>query len=470
MSSTIMADWISGFRLDHAGEAASKKARELWFDFLGVLIGGLAREESGRVAAVWAAGQTPFQPPAAGGARLFLPGAPRATSELAAFVHGAAGHSLEMDDTHNASSLHPGVVAIPAAMAVAEEFNRSAREMIEAIVVGYEVALRIGEAAGPSALYARGFHPTAVVGAFASAAVAGKLMKLDRDRLVSALGLAWSFASGNMSFQTEGSWAKRMQVGHACQMGVQAARLAAMGAPGPAGALDAGGFFVSYAGAFNREALREGLGARVKIGEVSIKPYACCRYNQGPVDLLIGMRENDHLKPGSVLSVTINIPKTGMPLVAEPIERKREPRDAVEAQFSLPYSAAVALLAGAAGPEQYGEPWLSDPRVRALARRVVCEPDPRVEALYPAKWATRVVVLTKGGHELRESAEFSLGDPQKPMKAEQLIAKFNAIAGPALEDGAAENILEAIMECEAEKAAAVLEGVSGRLRAAGWSA
>lgn len=460
MSSSLLADWACDFRLDHAGEAADKKTRELLYDFLGTLIGGFAREESARVAAAWAVGQYPHN--GAKGARLLTPEGPRLPSELTAFAHGVAGHSLEMDDVHNASSLHPAVVVIPPALAVAEEFDRSFRELLEAIIVGYEIALRVGEAAGPAALYSRGFHPTAVCGVFAAAAAAGKLMKLDRERMIHALGLAWGFSSGNMSFQTQGSWAKRMQVGHACQAGVQAARLAALGATGPAGALDPSGFFAAYAGGCDRNAMRRELGEKVKIGETSIKPYACCRYNQGPVDLALKARETDNLKPDAALSITVNIPKAGMPLVAEPIERKREPRDPVEAQFSLPYSVAVALVAGAAGPDQYAEPWLSDPRVRALARRVTCEPDPRVEALYPARWATRMTVMTKGGFELRESAEFCLGDPQAPLRAEGLRGKFDAITAGALAGGSGEAIMAALQEFESEKATALLDLLTGR--------
>lgn len=471
MQAERLAEWISAYELSaadllpEAGVKPRPRVHDFVLDYLGVLLAGAAREESARVALADAR--------EAGGpeqATLFVSGAPRVSAEAVAFGHGVAAHSIEMDDVHNGSSLHPAVVVIPPAMAVAEERGQSGRDLLEAIVVGYEVAIRVGEIGHPSRIYARGFHPTPVCGIFGSAAAAARLMGLAPAQIVNALGIAWSFAAGNMSFQAEGSWAKRLQVGHAARCGVQAARLAKRGATGPAHVFEAHGFFHGYAGIetdgagaestsrkappFDPEALTRDLGERLRIFETGIKPYACCRYNQTPLDCLLELRQRHQIDPAAIESVDVEIASTGLPLVAVPLERKQSPRDPVEAQFSLPYSAAVALVAGEAGPDQYVQPWLGREDVRSLARRVRVGSSAKIDAQFPARWPSRVKVRLKDGRELEAYSENCLGDPAKPLSKAQLVQKFETLTGGILSSEARQDVLDRVERlAELERAA-----------------
>lgn len=438
-----LADWVVGFRLEHAGDDLREKAKDLLLDHLGVMLAGAAEEESARVAFEYAASLG-----GSGKARLFRRDAPAVSAEAAAFAHATAAHSIEMDDVHNASSLHPGVVSIPAAVALAEECGSTGRDLLQAIIAAYEIVLRVGEAAGPSALYRRGFHPTAVCGVFSSAAAAGKLMGLSARQMLHAFGLAWSFAAGNMSFQTEGSWAKRLQIGNTVRCGVQAARLASLGATGPSRVFERDGFFQSYSGEFHEEKLVGGLGDRLKLEEVGIKPFACCRYNQTPVDGLLELRAKHHLKPEEIERIDIEIASTGLPLVAVPADAKRRPAGSVEAQFSLYYSSAVALVAGAAGRDEYREPWLSDPRVLDLASRVHVGSNSEIDRKFPAKWGTKILLRTRAGQTIEHAADDCLGDPEKPLGRAGLIEKFRSLTRNALAPAARDRAVQCVMEID----------------------
>lgn len=426
MNSLELARWCCSPETRMANDAVGIRARELLLDYLGVMIGGAYEEPSARAAIEYAR--------VVGGSAqssLLAGGGLRVSAENAAFAGATAGHSLEMDDVQNASSIHPAVVVIPAALAVAEEVGANGRAFLESIVAGYEVILRVGEAANPTALYAGLFHPTAVCGVFGAAAAAGRLMGLSSDQLAHAFGIAWGFASGNMSFQTEGSWLKRIQVGHASQAGIQAARLASLGAQGPLHVFEQHGFFQNYAGHFDAAKLLPRAGESPKLMEVSIKPYACCRYNQAPVDLALELRA-EGIAHDQIESLDVRIASTGLPLVGTPIGRKRVPADQVEAQFSLPYSVSVALVAGAAGHREYREPWLVDARVRDLCKRVSVGASPDIDAMFPAKWPARITARLKNGATIEKFSTDCLGDPAKPLGREGIERKLLSLVEPAI--------------------------------------
>ncbi len=437
LAAQTLAQWAAQFELGSSHTPALAKTKTHLLDFIGVTLGGLANEESARTAMGYARSQA-----GAPQATLWGSGGIKVPSESAAFAHAVAGHSIEMDDVHNASSLHPGVAVIPSALAVAEETGAIGRALFEAILVGYEIMLRVGEAAGPTAVYRRGFHPTAVCGVFASAAAAGKLMGLSPDQLAHALGLAWSFASGNMSFQTEGSWAKRIQIGNMARGGIQAARLAKMGAIGPARVFESDGFFHGYSGEFHSEKLMSGLGEKgdwlkrsvclspfsPKILECGIKPFACCRYNQTAIDLLIELKNENKIEAEQIESVRIEIPSTGLPLVALPEGNKRTPANRVEAQFSLYYGAAAALVEGDAGYAQYRDELLADPHVLALAKKIEAGSSEAIDRLYPKQWGANVRIILRDGKILERMSAEGLGDPGKPLTQSQLEAKFKNLS------------------------------------------
>ncbi|MGA8761179.1 MAG: MmgE/PrpD family protein [Stellaceae bacterium] len=148
------------------------------------------------------------------------------TPAIAALLNGALGHSLDFDDTHADASLHPSATIVPAAFAVGEMTGASGREVLTAIVAGYEVCCRLGNALDPTSHYARGFHPTATAGTYGAAAAASKLLGLSEAQLISAFGVSGSQAAGSLQFLVNDAWNKRYQVGAAAMNGVIAASLA----------------------------------------------------------------------------------------------------------------------------------------------------------------------------------------------------------------------------------------------------
>ena len=157
----------------------------------------------------------------------------KAAPPYAAIANAAAAHSLELDDVVNEASLHPAVAIITAALAASHIRKCSGKDLIEAIVAGYEVMIRLGISLDPSAHYAQGFHPTGTCGTMGAAITASKILRMDEKAMSNALGIAGSQAAGSMEFLTDGAFTKRFHPGWAAHCGIIAALLAREGFTGP---------------------------------------------------------------------------------------------------------------------------------------------------------------------------------------------------------------------------------------------
>jgi 2-methylcitrate dehydratase PrpD len=347
----------------------------------------------------------------------------------AALANGTAAHALELDDVTTESSLHPGVSCIPAALATAEEQGASPTAMLEAIVAGYEVTMRLGNALNPASAYARGFHPTGVAGVFGAAMAAGRILQLSHEQLTAALGIAGTMASGSLEYLSDGAWTKRLNPGWAAHAGITAAHLALAGFSGPTTVFEGRlGVLRAYSDDPLPERLSEGLGEPLQVMRVSIKPYACCRYNHGLIDCVLSLRREHGLQPEDVESVRLGILSGGALLVAEPIEQKRSPRNVVDAQFSAPYAAAAALVLGSGGLDAFAPSHLSDPRIQELMARTQCYRSASLDAEYPRRWPAEVEFSLRDGRVLRKRIEFATGEPENPMPRAALVQKFVSLA------------------------------------------
>ncbi len=197
----------------------------------------------------------------------------------AALANGTAAHSLELDDVVNEASLHPAVAIIPAAMAAAQLASCSGKEFLAAIVIGYEVAIKLGIALDPAAHYARGFHPTGTCGTMGAAITSAKILGLNQSAMTNALGIAGSMAAGSMEFLSDGSFTKRLHPGWAAHSGMMAALLAGNDFTGPGSIVEGKfGFLHSYSPKSNAEKILKDWGKPYQIMKTSIKPHSCCRY------------------------------------------------------------------------------------------------------------------------------------------------------------------------------------------------
>jgi 2-methylcitrate dehydratase PrpD len=353
----------------------------------------------------------------------------RAVAQYAALANGTSSHAIEMDDVNNEASLHPAVANLPVAWALAELNNTDGRKFIEAIVLGYEVTIRLGKALGPAEHYRRGFHPTATCGAFGATVVAGKVLGLSESQLVNALGIVGSMASGTMECLSEDAWTKKMNPGWSAHNGIIASLMAKKGFRAPSTIIEGHhGFLHMGSDTPKPQKVTEGLGLSYEIVKTSIKPHACCRYKQGPIDAILKIvREND-IKPQDVKSVTLGILKTGIPFVVEPKAVKYSPKSLIEAQFSMPFGAAVALLNGKAGLDEYvPENWES-PKVKKMMERVTCVEDKEIEKDFPEKWPATAKIVTRDGRSFSAKIDYPKGDPANPLSWNELIEKFHELS------------------------------------------
>jgi len=410
--------FCAGLRLDGTPPAVIDKAKELLLDYLGVAYRGMQVESSQAalraVRALSGAGQATVVGEEGG-----------APAAWAALANGTGAHALEMDDVTSKSSLHPGVAVFPAVLALAEELGSTAEEVLVAAIAGYEVMMRVGNALNPASAYRRGFHPTGVAGAFGATMAAGRLLGLGERESVSALGIAGTTAAGSLEYLTDGAWTKRLNAGWAAHCGIVAARLAAEGFTGPASSIE--GPLGLLRGHSDEPWLAEAtahLGESFELLDVSIKPYACCRYNHGLIDCVLRLAREHRLRPDDVEAIELGVLSGGFPLVADPIERKRNPVNVVDAQFSAPFAAAIALVRGSAGLRDYTQANVDDPVVRSVMAKVRCYTDPALDDSYPEQWPAAVSIRLVNGQRLDARESHPLGEPENPVSRAALVQKF----------------------------------------------
>ena len=293
------------------------------------------------------------------------------TAAQAAFANGVLAHSLDYDDTHLPSVLHPSASVVPAALAAAEHAGASGEQVVRAVAVGLEVAVRLGmagydEQLGNSVFFEHGQHATSITGAMGSAVAASLLYGADEKGVVDALGLTASMASGVIEANRTGGTVKRLHCGLAAQAGVTAAQLVRRGFTGPPTVLEGRfGFFEAWLhGQFFPDAVTDGLGDDWSVPGIFFKPYPANHFTHTSIDAGRAFRERG-VRPEDVASITIGAPTAVIRTIGQPIEVKRAPETGYQAQFSGPYAVT-------AGPLRRRR---ARPRPRRLHRRA--RPGPR---------------------------------------------------------------------------------------------
>jgi len=347
----------------------------------------------------------------------------------ATLLNGTFGHSLDFDDTHADSSLHPSAPVVPAALAAAELTGASGADFLAAVVIGFEICCRLGMALDPTEHYARGFHPTATAGTFGAAVAAGRLLGMNAKAMSSALGVAASQASGSLQFLVNGAWNKRYQVGEASMKGLMAATLAAADFVGAEDAIDGKhGFLGGYSDGADPARAVAGLGTVWETLRIGVKPYPACRYTHAAVDGLLALRRDLNLAPDEVEAITVGLHRNGITLVGAPLAEKRRARSVVEGQFSMPFAAAAVLLRGRFGWDDYD--LLGKPETEALAARVDVVRDESLENLRHPFGATLTLRARNIDYRLR--IPDPSGEPETFPDAQAIAAKFRTLAGPVL--------------------------------------
>ncbi len=350
--------------------------------------------------------------------------------EWATLVNGGMAHGLDYDNHHAKGVIHSGSSMVNVALAAGEENNASGKELITAVVVGYEIANRLAMGLGPHSSHEIGSHPTGTCATFAGSAVIGRLRGTDADVIWNAMGLNGSQAAGSMQYVVNGAWNKRMHPGLATHSSFIAVSLAQAGFIG-AGEVFEGeqGFFQGYAKRPTPERALEGLGTEYETMNQAIKPYSLCRYTHQTLELLIGLA-NEGLDSSDVAHIQVDIPTYGLQLVGTPIEAKRNPTSAVDAQFSAPFGAALALTEKRAGMDIFTKvlaDGFSDEFKRIMSVTDVKQADD-LDAIHPEFWPGRVTVQTQGGETIERYAKHMRGEKEIPMSFQEVADKLTELS------------------------------------------
>lgn len=403
------------------------RMRLLLFDYLAIARAGIHIESAQSALAAVGGGRADRSDAAP--AR--IQGAQRFASVAdAAFVNGVSAHGLELDDTHEEASLHPGVAVWPATLALADELGSSVNDVIRSAVIGYDVTCAIGVLVGAAEAYGRGFHPTGIAGIVGAAAACASLAQLDEEQALNTLSVAANMASGSLEFLSDGSWTKRLNAGNAAAQGVRACRLGQAGFRGPATAIEGThGMLVQYGTESSRTReldLQFGSGAR----ETSVKFYPCCRYMHGNIDLLRSLHDElGTLRPQDVERIDVGVIRAGQSLVSIPTAKKLSVNTTVDAQFNMPFGAALALTSGVATLGDFADAPRRATTLKEWLPKVHSYTSERLEAAYPKRWKAEVSVRLSDGSVISRSADAFKGAPGDPASWADIREKATTLIG-----------------------------------------
>ncbi len=430
--------WTSNLRYEAIPPEVIEHAKRCLLDALGCALYG-STQPWGRIAAEVAVELS------GGGPASLWGQAGTASPADAALVNGTATHGFEIDDIHVRSLMHPGAIAIPAALALAESRGTDGRRLLAGIVAGYEVGLRAGICAGiPHCM--RGFHPTGTAGCPGAAAAAAQVTGLTPEQSIHAIAIASTQAAGLYSAVRTGAMTKRMHAGRAAQSGVMGALMAERGFTGSPDALEAsyGGFMSTLSEGQDLAPFVESLGREWETAHTGFKAYAACASAHTIVDALDAMMKQG-LSRENLERLTIGMSEVGVNNVGW----EYRPTSVVGAQMNGYYTAAVKLHDGEAFIDQYREDRIADKAVLDLIPRIAIRHDPDLDAGGAAKrHAVKVRAESVDGRVWDQYVEQRKGSPQHPLGRAELEAKFRRTAGAALAPATVERLIDVIFSIE----------------------
>jgi 2-methylcitrate dehydratase PrpD len=442
-------EYLTGLRFEDLSFDVVEKAKLCILDSLGIALSG-SLTPMGKLAREYALsiGGRPEN-------RVYVYG-DRVSCIPGAYANGTMACCHNFTDTTLSCVVHCGPVVVPAAISVGELEGASGKELLASVVAGYELMTRVGNAVNSGkarmAHHKRGFHATATTGVFGAAVAAGKLLRLDVDRMVDAVGIAGSYASGLFESGTyPGTETWKTHTGIAAQNGVSSAVLARLGLKGPPTILDGRqGFFAAFGdGDADPGRMGEQLGERLLIMDSAFKLHNCAHVWAIPLDCLKMIVENHGIRPRDVSAITVTIPT----LYSYVMEQGREgkfPRNYAEAQNDLPYVMAAMMLHGGVFVETFESRVLEDPLMKEVAAKVRVQIDPSMDEVFRAtdKAPATVTVLLRDGREFTETAGYPKGSPRNPATRAEIEGKFIRLASPVSGEDEAHRIVDIVNDLE----------------------
>jgi 2-methylcitrate dehydratase PrpD len=442
-----LAAFAADVRYDSLPAAVQASIRERMLDTLGIALAASKLDTSEMARSVGNAWGGPAE-------ATVVAFGDRMPASGAAFVNGVLAHSLDFDDTHLPSVLHPSASIVPAALAAGEAAGASSHETIAAAAAGYEVCIRTGMAAydrklGNSIFFERGWHATSICGTLAAAVVAARLFGLGADGIGHALGIAASMGSGIIEANRAGGSVKRIHCGWAAHAGLVAAQCARAGLTGPPSALEGRfGFYQAFCGGtFDEKELVEGLGESWCVPGIFYKPYPANHFTHAGIDAALRLR--GRVRAEDVAEIELGVAGPTVRTIGEPREQKIRPQSGYHAQFSGPFTVAAAFLGGGGlglDLSDFTDANTQDSRYLDLAAKVRVYAEPECDRIFPNQFPAVLRVKTKGGEQLVEKVLANRGGPGNPLSVEELKIKFLGNARRAIPEARAEALAAAILD------------------------
>ncbi len=441
--SKTLANWIAGLRYKDVPESARAHARRFILDNIGCQIAGATLPWSQTYYDVIRTTRT-------GSHATIAYFGDKLSPDDAAFINSAFNHANETDDTHLKSPTHPGNVAMPASLAMAEYAKANGEKLLLAMIVAYEIHIRVSWACSPY-LHYRGHHPPVACGPFGAAAASALLMGLSPEKTLNALAIAGSHSAGMMEYANAGGSVKRMHSGIAAQAGVRAALFADAGITGPHSILEGEkGFCKVFAGEYDLSRLTNGLGTRYELTENALKPHSCCHVIHASLDTLDQIRDTESVQPKQVKSIKVFMNSDRLQALVGTII---EPPDILGAQFSLPFSLAMRLHHGGRGVRGGNGFWdypnvnLKDPQLLETARKIRCVVAENNEWARVDRCEGMEIEMTDG-RRLHGNVPFSKGLPENPLSPAEVKEKFHSLVDPILPRNRPKEIVDAVDNLE----------------------
>jgi 2-methylcitrate dehydratase PrpD len=363
----------------------------------------------------------------------------------AAFLSGTLAHSVEFDDTHLPSIVHPSAFIVPAVLMAGQVRAATGRELITAAAAGYEVLIRTAMAAydtelGNSVFFERGLHGASICGALGAAVAASRLIGGNQEETMHALSIAASFASGILESNRTGGTIKQVQAGWACHAGVAAAQLARAGITGPATVLEGRfGLFQAMLGvAMDIDGAVGDLGGHWETPGIVFKPYPTNHFTHTVIDAGIRIRERvgRPLTAEDVEVIEVGVASATVRTIGEPHAAKVRPESAYHARFSAPFTLAMALRGGGglglALDDFRDDSIVQDVELLALAEKVAVYGDVRADPIFPRHFPSFVRIRFRDGRIMEEAVLSNRGSRERPLTFREIVTKFLTNVEPLL--------------------------------------
>lgn len=414
--SQTLATFASELRYEVIPEPVLRRAEDLFLDWLASALAGKGARAVESIAA-FARAMGPDEGPAE-----ILISRQCSSPLFAAMVNAAASHYAEQDDVHNGSVFHPATVVIPPALAVAQAKGSSGRDLLTAIVAGYEVGIRVGEFLGRS--HYRIFHTTGTAGTVAAAATAGRLLGLSAVQMNHAFGSAGTQAAGLWEFLRNAADSKQLHTAHAAASGLTAAYLAREGFTGAQRILEGQqGMAAGMSSDADLAKLTNGLGSRWGLAETSFKFHASCRHTHPAADALLQVMQAHKLKAKDIRQVVAHVHQAAIDVLG-PVT---DPCTVHQAKFSMGTVLGLIAVYGRAGLSEFDNDF-RNPSVIEFRNRVRMELDDEVDRAYPRRWLGKVTVETSDGLVLEGRIDEPKGDPGNTLERPELEEKALRLA------------------------------------------